>query len=190
MQDSMLSAALLLTTLGLFSVLIQANLEMTQVKQKLRTYETLISKEEFEQQLDSNISLKQDEVDELERHKELLSSQILKLEHKSRKLEAKIDLQSIDAYEAQYDFINSEDYIFQLKNIKWSYHDKELKTQIPTETFPFKTTLGGQYNLDIDAFSSKKESSKIVILQLNLIEIKSGDKVWELSRNYEIQNNK
>jgi hypothetical protein len=77
-------------------------------------------------------------------------------------------------------------YFFQLKNIKWSYYDEELKKQIPMESIPFKTSMAGAYNLEIDAFSSSKKTSKIAVLQMNLIEVKSGNKIWELSRNYEI----
>ncbi len=67
MQDSMLSAALILIILGLFGALIQVNLELTPLKQRLRKYDTLTSKEEFEQQLDSNIHLKRNELADLER---------------------------------------------------------------------------------------------------------------------------
>ena len=81
-------------------------------------------------------------------------------------------------------------YFFQLKNIKWSYHDDELKDQIPEESIPFKTSIGGLYNLEVDAFSSIQKNSKIAVLQMNLIEVKTGNKIWELSRNYEIRNTK
>lgn len=78
-------------------------------------------------------------------------------------------------------------YFFQLKNIKWSYYDEELKQQIPVESLPFKTTSNGLYNLEVDAFSSSQKTPKVTIIQMSLIEIKSGNKVWELSRNYEIK---
>lgn len=81
-------------------------------------------------------------------------------------------------------------YFFQLKKIKWSYYDEELKLQIPEESIPFKTVLNGLYSLEVDAFSSPQDDSKIAILQMSLIEIQSGNKVWELSRNYEIPNAK
>jgi hypothetical protein len=81
-------------------------------------------------------------------------------------------------------------YFFQLRNIKWSYYDEELKSQIPQESLPFKTSTGGAYNLEVDAFSSPQKTSKIAVLQMSLIEVKTGNKVWELSRNYEIQNKK
>ncbi len=79
---------------------------------------------------------------------------------------------------------------FQLREITWSYYDDDLKMKIPPESIPFKTSAGGLYKLEVDAFSSQKEDTKIAILQMNLIEIKSGNKVWELSRNYEIKNSK
>lgn len=79
---------------------------------------------------------------------------------------------------------------FQLKDIKWSYYDETLKTQIPPESIPFKTSVGGVYKLEIDAFSAPRDDMKIAIIQMNLIEIKTGNKVWELSRNYEVKNSK
>lgn len=127
MQDSMLSAALILIILGLFGALIQVNLELTPLKQRLRKYDTLTSREEFEQQLDSNIHLKRNELADLERQQELLNTQIKSLEHKSRKLDAKLYLQSQDAYEPQYDFIKSEDYVIQLKNIKSQQEEMRKK---------------------------------------------------------------
>lgn len=81
-------------------------------------------------------------------------------------------------------------YFFQLKNIKWSYYDEDLRTEIPEGSIPFKTSIRGAYNLEIDAFSSPQKSSKIAVLQMSLIEIKSGNKIWELSRNYEIKSKK
>ena len=81
-------------------------------------------------------------------------------------------------------------HFFNLKSIKWSYYDSELKTQIPEEVLPFKASSTGAYNLEIDAFSSPKKTSKIAVLQMNLIEVKTGNKIWELSRNYEIPNSK
>lgn len=79
-------------------------------------------------------------------------------------------------------------YFFKLKNIKWSYYDDNLKNQIPENSIPFKTSASGTYNLEIDAFSSLQKESKITVLQMSLIEIESGNKIWELSRNYEIPN--
>ncbi len=81
-------------------------------------------------------------------------------------------------------------YFFQIRNIKWSYHDQDLKKDIPEESIPFRATASGLYNLEIDAFSSQQKTSKIAVIQMNLIDIKTGNKIWELSRNYEIENSK
>ena len=118
MPDSMLLASLLLMTLGLFAALIQAHLELTQHKQKLRRYGTLPSKEEFERQLDSNIHFKQRELSDLEEQKQVLKTQVDKLQQQLRGLDAKIYLQSLDSYESYYNFISSEGYLIQLKNNK------------------------------------------------------------------------
>ncbi len=81
-------------------------------------------------------------------------------------------------------------YFFQLKNIKWSYHDEDLRKDIPEESIPFKANASGLYNLEVDAFSSQQKTSKIAVIQMNLIEVKTGNKIWELSRNYEIDTSK
>ncbi|NJR76800.1 MAG: DUF4041 domain-containing protein [Scytonema sp. CRU_2_7] len=47
-----------------------------------------------------------------------LETQIKERQKESQQLDAKIYLQSVDAYEPQYDFIKSEDYLIQLQNIK------------------------------------------------------------------------
>jgi hypothetical protein len=78
-------------------------------------------------------------------------------------------------------------FFFRLKSINWTYYDKELKVQIPNDSLPFKTSPNGSYDLNIDAFSSSQENIKNAILQLNVIDLKSGNKIFELSRNYEIQ---
>ena len=92
--------------------------EQEQLQKALRRYESLTSREEAERQLDSNISLKRSELAELEREREFLNTQIRELQQKSRELDAKIYLQSIDYYEPKYDFISSEDYMLRLRDIK------------------------------------------------------------------------
>jgi hypothetical protein len=114
----MLSASLLLITLGLFAALIQAHLELTKLKQDLRRYGPIPSKEEFERKLDSKIHLKQNELSNLEGQQQVLQVQVDKLQQQLRRLDAKSYLQSLDSYESYYNFIYSEDYLIQLKNNK------------------------------------------------------------------------
>lgn len=88
------------------------------LEKKLRRYDSLSSREETERQLDSTIALKRIEIAELEREKESLNTEIRKLQQKSRELDAKIYLQSIDYYESKYDFTSAGDYRLRLREIK------------------------------------------------------------------------
>lgn len=74
-----------------------------------------------------------------------------------------------------------------LKNINLTYHDTNLKKIIPKDAIPFKTHKSGRYKLDIEAFSAPDDKSTIIVLQMNVIDTKTGNKIFELSRNYEVQ---
>lgn len=75
-----------------------------------------------------------------------------------------------------------------LNSINIIYRDEQLKKLIPTQALPFRTTSKGRYKLEIEAFSAPDEKFKVVVLQLNLFDSKSGNKIFELSRNYEVKN--
>ncbi|MBD1931964.1 DUF4041 domain-containing protein [Trichocoleus sp. FACHB-69] len=110
----MLSILLLLAgaALAFCSVWIQMQQrEQERLRQKLRRYESLSSKEEQERQLASNIA-------DLERQEEFLNTQISNLQQESRELDAKVYLQAIDYYEPKFDFIKSSQYVIHLKNLK------------------------------------------------------------------------
>lgn len=77
--------------------------------------------------------------------------------------------------------------LYSLREIQWNYYDPELEKLIPKSSIPFKTSDSGDFKLIIDAFSAPQKKSRISILQLNIVEIKSGNKIWELSRSYEFQ---
>jgi hypothetical protein len=96
---------------------------------------------------------------------------------------------SVDFYEL-YKQGKIPKFFFQIKKIKWNYIDQSLKDEIPELSLPFKEKPYGLYNLEVEAFSSSHEKIKIAVLQMSLIEIKSGNKIWELSRSYEIKNEK
>ncbi len=78
-------------------------------------------------------------------------------------------------------------YFFQLKSIKWTYYDKDLKKVIPQNSLPFKISPNGQFSLEVDAFSAPQENSKAVVLQMNLFDNKTKNKIFEMSRNYEVE---
>ncbi|MBE8968965.1 DUF4041 domain-containing protein [Nostocales cyanobacterium LEGE 12452] len=96
---------------GLIAALVQALIAESQVREKLRKYDTLADKEGYQRQLESNIHL-------LENQQESLNTQIINLQQQFSELDAKVYLQSIDYYEPKYEFISSENYIHRLKNIK------------------------------------------------------------------------
>ncbi|MHC5732309.1 MAG: hypothetical protein ACYTXY_51285, partial [Nostoc sp.] len=91
--------------------LIQLLIVEFRLRKKLRRYDVLDDKEAYQQQLESNIHL-------LENQQESLNIEIRNLQQQFNELDAKVYLQSIDYYEAKYNFISSEDYIFRLKDIK------------------------------------------------------------------------
>lgn len=67
-------------------------------------------------------------------------------------------------------------------------NDETLKEQIYKNlNFPFETTKDGHFILSMDAipnFDEKNES--LLILQFNLFERSTSNKVWEASRQYKI----
>ncbi|MBD2363465.1 DUF4041 domain-containing protein [Anabaena minutissima FACHB-250] len=81
------------------------------MKQELRKYDAIIDKEEYQIQLESNIH-------RLENQQESLNREIINLQQQFQEVDAKLYLQSIDYYERKYEFLNSEDYIIRLKDIK------------------------------------------------------------------------
>jgi len=110
----MLLTLLLLTAatlaLCLFWTQIQQS-KLARCQQNLLKYESLMSREETERQLDSNIYLKRNEFDEIDR-------QIIIFQQHLNELKAKSYLQSIDYYEPKYDFVSSGDYLIRLSDIK------------------------------------------------------------------------
>jgi DNA repair exonuclease SbcCD ATPase subunit len=100
--------SLSLLSIYLFVRLVDTQRQRDDLKHKLRRYESLTNKEEYEKQLDANIQLKRTELEELE-------DKIKKSENYLRELLAKEYLIQIDEYEPKYDFVNSEDYLQRIK---------------------------------------------------------------------------
>ena len=101
---------LIILILVVFVALVQAKLEQSRLRQRLRRYEALDDKEGYQQQLESNIHL-------LENKQQSLNTQIHELQQKCREIVAKAYLLSVDSYEPKYDFISSGDYNLQLQDI-------------------------------------------------------------------------
>lgn len=75
-----------------------------------------------------------------------------------------------------------------LHQVKVIYQEDALKAVVPPQAIPFKTYPTGKHDLEIEVFSAPTKEHKIVVLQMNLIHRQSGNKIFELSRNYEVPN--
>ncbi|MEG5017842.1 MULTISPECIES: DUF4041 domain-containing protein [unclassified Microcoleus] len=95
---------LIILILVLFVALVQAKLEQSRLRQRLRRYEALNDKERYQRQLESNIQL-------LENQQESLNTQIINRQQELRELAAKAYLQSLDYYEPKYSFTSYETYM-------------------------------------------------------------------------------
>lgn len=73
-----------------------------------------------------------------------------------------------------------------LNKIEFLYHDPELQKLVPPTSLPFRTKNDGKFKLEVETFSAPDENKKIIVLQLNVLDLKSKNKVYELSRNYEV----
>jgi hypothetical protein len=111
---------LIVTTasVALVAVFVQTELEKTRLRKRLRKYDGLISKEEFEKQLDSNIHLKQSELDKLIREQEQISVNIANLKQKLNEVEEEEYVQSFGFYKSKYNFGSSEEYKIRLEKIR------------------------------------------------------------------------
>jgi hypothetical protein len=96
--------ALKILALVLVFVLVQAKLEQSRLRQRLRRYEALDDKERYQRQLESNIQL-------LENQQESLNTQIINRQQELREQDAKAYLQSLDYYEPKYSFTSYETYM-------------------------------------------------------------------------------
>ena len=77
-------------------------------------------------------------------------------------------------------------YFGKLSRMTISYHDQDLKLVIPKDVLPFQVHPQERYHLEAEAFSAPEGNKKVVILQINIFESKTKNKVYELARNYEI----
>ena len=120
MSSTLLTAAIA-AILILLGILTQVQIEQAKLKKRLRKYEKyegLGSKEELEKQLDSNISLKQRELEKLLRNQEQLNAQINTLRTKLSEVEEAETIQSFGFYKSKYNFGSSEEYKIRLDKIR------------------------------------------------------------------------
>jgi hypothetical protein len=103
---------------ALVAVFVQAEIEKDKLRKRLRKYDGLPSKEEFEKQLDSNIHLKQSKLDKLGREQEQLSAKIRNLQQRLNEVEEEEYVQTFGFYKSKYNFGSSEAYKARLEQIK------------------------------------------------------------------------
>jgi hypothetical protein len=114
----MLSTLLALSAVVLAAALTYTQLKLAKQKKLLRKYDSLFSKEEFEQKLDSNINLKQRELDQLASEQEKLNAKIRSLQQKLSEVEESESVQSFGFYKSKYNFGSSEEYKRRLEEIR------------------------------------------------------------------------
>jgi Domain of unknown function (DUF4041)/T5orf172 domain len=125
-QIHMLSTLLGLSALVLAAALTYTQLKLAKHKKLLRKYDSLFSKEDFEKQLDSNINLKQGELDQLASEQAKLNAKIRNLQQKLSEVEESESVQSFGFYKSKYNFGSSEEYKRRLDHIR-SQQSKMLK---------------------------------------------------------------
>lgn len=103
----MLSTLLLLVALASSGALVQVYRQKERLRAALSRYESLTSREDVERQLDSNIHLKQDELEQLEYEQKQLSTQIKALKQQVTNFEEEVYIESFGFYQPKYDFVGS-----------------------------------------------------------------------------------
>ena len=164
----MLSTPLLSTIAALVSVLIislgikliQIRHDRDSLRRELSKYDSLTSREETEKQLDSNIQLKQNELQELDVQQEVIRTSIKNLQAKLREFEAKEYLISIDDYEPIYDFVESKDYLQRLEQIQ----KKQTMMRDNNQAFivPKRISVGERQEAENKGDDIKKDIIKMI----------------------------
>ena len=88
------------------------------LKRRLDRYESIISQEEYQQELDEKVTTQHSQVVYLEEQYETFSRKVDEIRKELGSYEENLELQSFGFYEPKYNFIYSEDYIIQLKSVK------------------------------------------------------------------------
>jgi hypothetical protein len=114
----MLSTLLALSAVVLAAALTYTQLKLAKQKKLLRKYDSLFSKEEFEQKLDSHINLKQRELDKLASQQEKLNAKIRNLEQKLSEFQELESVLSFGFYKSKYNLGSSEEYKRRLDKIR------------------------------------------------------------------------
>lgn len=105
---------------------------------------------------------------------------------------------SLNRNESQF-FQDFESYISKLKNdknlpaqftsiqyIKYKFHSKLASENLGSHHLPIPTSPKGTSILEADFISRPDSPNEHFILQLGLVEIESGNKIWENSENFKL----
>jgi len=114
----MLSTLLALSAVVLAAALTYTQLKLAKQKKLLRKYDSLFSKEEFEQKLDSNINLKKMELEQIVREEEQLNTKVRNLQQKLSEFQELESVLSFGFYKSKFNFGSSEEYKSRLDKIR------------------------------------------------------------------------
>jgi len=134
--------------------------ERNSLRQDLSKYQSLTSREETEKQLDSNIQLKQNELQELDVQQEAIRTSIKNLQSKLREREAKEYLISIYDYEPKYDFVESGHYLQRLEQIQ--KRQKRMRDNNEAFIVPKKISVGERQEAENKGEDIKKDIIKMI----------------------------
>ena len=183
-----MDALLALAALGVIGAavqLVRMQKEQDHLKQSLRRYDSLISKESLEQKLDAAILCKKDELATLDNQHRQIAKKVGSLQAKIRSFEEEQDLQELGFYEPQYDFITSEDYRQRFAQVteerkrmwknkaaaicykRWSVENDIQKGRKITETY-IRLILG-TFDTVCDSALSEAKSTNISKLRSRII---------------------
>lgn len=114
----MLSTLLALSAVVLAAALTYTQLKLAKQKKLLRKYDSLFSKEEFEQKLDANINLKQRELEQIVSEEEQLNTKVRNLQQKLSEFQELESVLSFGFYKSKFNFGSSEEYKKRLEKIR------------------------------------------------------------------------
>lgn len=95
-----------------------AKIENLRLHEKLHKYDSIISKEEYEEDLKNKIKSKQDELNNLSARENNIETQFRELQFKLRELEEEDFAQAFGFYQSKYNFEDSDKYKAELDRIR------------------------------------------------------------------------
>lgn len=71
-----------------------------------------------------------------------------------------------------------------IREIKYRFQSEKIKQAIDIQKLSVSKKNNGQYNLEIEFIEVPDDKKPKMLMQMNLIEIKSKNTIWELGRTY------